>query len=464
MPLLRNKNVVVSKIDLISADGKTRIDVRQIVKEFTIYEDMFTSSLSGSCLLSSSVAIEELLPIIGQDRISVEFRSEDASSTISLVFVIYKLSNIKQTSDRSQIMTVDFMTIEGIQNAKTKVSKYFDKEFTENVRSIYSTLESKKQLVIKSQDINRFKDKILVPNWTPFYAINFLANRSMKIASGNKATNYIFYEKITDTGNGSEYIFGSLDTIMGSAEIKKVYIKLEANVQEPIAGENDSKKSKLASNNVEKYQLNTAFDYLADLAAGTLAGTIIAPDITRKRWNKYTQDYFTDFKSSASLESNSNVAEGQDERSSTPADSSIFVMPKHKGLFARKLTNGDVESEESSHLEETSWRRNSFMQKFGDTKCTIRVAGDSSLRVGDVVQWKIPAASPMITEQKKYSRYLENKWLITSIAHTVNDAEGYTQNIEMVKDSLVFAIPKTNLFDILKRIADTFTNFARTLF
>lgn len=439
MALLQHKDFSLQALEIENSAGNSRIDIRRIFKELIIHEDMFSTVMAGSVMVVTSLPIDEVLPLTGQDRINIAFRSADKRNVIRQSFVLYKTSDIARNTDRSYMMILHFASPEAFINEKVRVCRQFDKEFSNNVVSAYAALGSDKPLTIGGQ--TKQKDKVLIPNWTPFYTINWFAHRSTPIDSSATATNYLFYEKISPGGNGSEFTYMPLNRIVGQNAVK-TYIHTESNV-----GDGDKKQSDLNRNNVESYKIDSTYDHMKELSTGSLGGSNIMFDITRKRWDRHTYSYFDDFQNSNSLESNPNTASPKSERDAAGPRSHISLHMKEEGIFATSQEDSKIPS---SHLENTVWRRKSFISRHNLTRCLIRTAGDSDLRLGSVVNWNLPSNQPQNSGAKKYNEYFDNRWYVSSIKHIIDNEEGYVQNIELLKDSVPKQLPSGSIFDIIK--------------
>lgn len=442
MALLNVKDVRINRLTIFGVgDSGESIDVRGIVKEFVIYEDMFASTLSADITISESAALTERLPFTGRNTVEIEFESvpvvpRDRVSTISLRFIAYKISDMVERTDRSQVYVISCVSEEAIKNEETKINRAFRKEYTEVAREVFQSLESDKPLSVGEP--NKFSTPILIPNWTPFKTMNLLANRCISNNSGNEACDFFFFEGINKDGAGSTFYFTSIEQFVQNQqgiEQTKRYIKFEVNTIDI----NKSEDRRAAKNNVESFKVVSTTDHLGDIQGGRLAGTVMTVDLKRKRRDIYTNDIAEDFKGDSAINPFLNIPTNENGTTGVDPDSSVVVVPKHRGMFARDNTQRET-GEDSSKTDYTGWRRNAFVGRFGKTKCIIRAPGDSNVRVGDIVIWELPSAQEMTTQKKRH-KYLEDRWIVTAITHRVNDDDGYTQTLELIKDSFVENLP-----------------------
>ncbi len=93
----------------------------------------------------------------------------------------------------------------------------------------------------------------------------------------------------------------------------------------------------------------------------------------------------------------------------------------------------------ASNLERRVQKRDSQLQQLDNIRLTIKVNGDSSLRVGDICNVKIPSAVDS-ENAKDYDAWLNGKYMMTKIKHVFDD-ERYTQEIQIRKDGFEQPLP-----------------------
>ena len=106
-----------------------RLDIRNLITEFNIYESLNGSFLSGDMtLLDATNAIQEL-PITGFERIEFYLRSPGATKGYNFSIksghpmFVYSLKNRQGANPRSQVYTLKFISLEAIRNHQTRVSQ-----------------------------------------------------------------------------------------------------------------------------------------------------------------------------------------------------------------------------------------------------------------------------------------------------------------------------------------------------
>lgn len=455
------KNVDLKEITFISsASGKT-IDIRSVVASFSLYEDLFKPSLTATIMVVAAVPIQEVLPFTGNDVIRLSFKSSDKQTYITVNLVAYAIENTSKI-DNKYVYIVTAASPEYVLSHKKKISASYTGDYSKTVKKIFNTIASPKQIV--ANEPTKYTNTCIIPNWKPFEAIQYYANRSVKANSNSDEADYLFYEQINPNGNGSTFYFRTYGSLVdprrkytNGLTHKKVYRSFEVRA---VDASNTSGFS-MVKDSVEAYVINSTQNLIADLETGSLAGRTLAYDVTRKRYTKNDYDYFSTFAKKFKLDPNPN-APRQDP---IPPESNLRVVSKMQDLYANEEqasdsmgggTVSDSQSKsaaerESSALEKTIWKRLSFLQRVQRTTCTIQTPGDSNLRVGDVVVFKLPRIQSKANTVKEYDSLLQNRWLVAAINHSIDVNTGYTQSIQLIKDSTYTLLPATSLVNIITR-------------
>jgi len=82
----------VTTLKIISSTG-VHIDVSAMVGDITIYEDIFSNTMSGHIILQDSLDLISTLPLIGQEQLILELQTPTLTQKFSKTFYIYKLQN-----------------------------------------------------------------------------------------------------------------------------------------------------------------------------------------------------------------------------------------------------------------------------------------------------------------------------------------------------------------------------------
>ena len=239
-------------------DPEKRIDLSSAWTEINLFEDIYSPAISGDFTVVSSGGFVEGIPIIGEETLEIHMstagaktppmpypgpHSADEPVTKSVNPLIKGKYRIYKNDPPQPLAKVDgsfsykfyFVSEEMITNMKTKVQKAYPT--TMSFGAAYpqmSSPSSSDEITIdqitrslfydcfigtkKPADQNSTSKNFLVepttgtvsyviPNWTPFQALNFLAGRAVSVNSRSPGSNFVFYETLRG------YRFVSIETL-----------------------------------------------------------------------------------------------------------------------------------------------------------------------------------------------------------------------------------------------------------
>lgn len=479
--MIQSKKIDLAKISLISASNGQTVDIRDIVLSVSIFEDILKPTITANILVAASIPLHEALPFTGSDILSLSFKSSDRKKYINLSLVAYSISNAVK-KDNKYVYTIRAASAEYIQSHKSKISKSFKGDYSKVVSTIFNGMGTGKKISTTNPSKNnahiktKYQNQVLIPNWKPFDAIQFFANRSVDAGSSSGAADFLFYEGINADGNGSSYYYRTYESLVDpnrkfatGENYAKIYRSIEVRALDPSSRSN----AQLAKDAVETYVLISSQNLLDDLERGTLAGRTLSFDITNKRYIKTDNSYYEQFNKRKKLDKSPNIP---NDKTKIPPESNLRVISNMSDLYTQpteedKSQNEGSASEQeiislapqevgggggntgkgpSSKQDKTIWERLSFLNRLERTSCVVQVPGDSNLRVGDVVLFQIPRMQSKATTVKEYDSLLQNRWLVSSIHHNIDIENGYRQSVELVKDSLYTQLPQTKLLEWIR--------------
>ena len=106
-----------------------------------------------------------------------------------------------------------------------------------------------------------------------------------------------------------------------------------------------------------------------------------------------------------------------------------------------KAAGGGAEPNiKENQLERRTQIRDSQLQQLDNIKITIKMYGDSSLRVGEIINFYVPSNSTQEGQENISDAFLSGKYLITKIKHEFT-AEKYLMHVQIRKDSWQSDLP-----------------------
>ena len=327
-------------LTLTSPNRKGYIDLKAAWSEFNIYEDIFADCLTANIRLVDGIGLMESVPIIGEETINIKFKTagitkqrEELGSSpfagsqnegiINLKFRVIKISDIAKLNDGMISYKLSLISEEYILNLKQKVKKTSldpvslePRVVSDVVRSLYKQFFEKGR-ISKKIFIEPTKNptNLIIPNYTPFKAFNFLASRAVSAGKHAVGSSFVFYETV----NG--FFFVSLETLMAGGgtgyggsqhegavmaapgaprttelvytapenPVKEVYVvrsKRTRDASDPF------KNIALEMTAVDDYTFSSNFDVLENLSKGMYTNTLLTHDLVRMTYDRLQFDMY----------------------------------------------------------------------------------------------------------------------------------------------------------------------------
>ena len=443
-----------------------------------IYEDLFSNVLKGTLTMIDTQGLAETIPLIGDETLIVSFLTPGGAGTQitaettngdsqtvaeETVRQRFKVYDCKESliENRAKSYQLFFVSEEYVHSSKTKVSKGYSgqkysfivkdalNKINKNIKSVY-----RKKIYIEETSTPQ---NIIVPNWSPFQAINFCASRSLSDdatpqdqtnASANPTPRslgslFVFYEKL-----GTGFFYESIETMIGK---QKSQDNIPLYQYTPKLAENQNNDLRKHYFGVDKFEVMSSFKTLENLKQGLFGSTLITYDPLRMKYDKVKYDYHkstfkrkeerdeltgvtevstqsdsqiddtdrrfhdfistdisaSDFKQNKLISSKSDLIGSNDtviKLATTTRDHEVFNAPGGTsgpaGQFPNETSIGvslktfKDQAARSNRVEDWLLQRQAQIQEFGSIVVNFSVPGNSSRHVGDLVRFEIPTTIP----------------------------------------------------------------------
>jgi len=516
----------LQKLLLTSPNRKGFVDLKAAWSDLNIYEDLFGSYLTGNIQIVDGVGLMESVPIIGEETLQIQvktkglerqrnsnaipgpFEGSQNEGIINLKFRVVKILNVMKLNEGIITYKLSFVSEEAILNLKQKVKKsaldpvtLAPRKISDIVKSIYRQFfqrgrqgRSKRIFVEPTKNLT----DLIIPNQTPFKALNFLASRAVSAGKQAVGSNFVFYESIRG------FFFISMETLMSGGglgystvaaapgsptelvytipqePVKEVYV-----VQPKRMGSNTDEASNIAieMTAVDAYSFSSNFDVLENLTSGMYANRLLTHDLVRMKYDTLdfnmhepssmsgetridpdtgaveiieTQQQAADVKnfsdSFTHLGQGKLATEKQDALGSPESVMSFYPSNfAHDVRFKEDIGTRGVKGEVKSNLNIIPNRVEQWMQsrlvqnqQANNIKLNIRAPGLSTRTVGDLIEFKLPTT--YLEDRDGYTQsqghtYLSGYYLITKLRHHFTK-EKYEIEFEAIKDSLKVPLGK----------------------
>lgn len=429
-------DITIDELVLIRSDG-AEMDIRTLLGEFNLFEDMFKNGLYGNILLLDAGNFVSKFPIVGNEYIRVLMKTPTLSQRIYKTFKIYSITDrmlIQDTGTQSYILHfcsselfIDMLSpIYG--NYSGKVGELVEKIYKENIAIPRNTGETNDEtpLVIFGEPDNEIT--FTSPGWHATHCINWLASRS--IAKDYKSPSFLFYETT------QAFYFANVEALLGeSAKSKSFYREYIYSANNRTNNPDEIRYSKNVDEEykkVEELEVVETFNEFKNSANGYYANRLITLDLFTKKYETFDYDHVASYPDYKHMEDIAGGGKSPME-SNTLRSPASFVQfyPRHEGLFNDKPNNvGDI-------IEKTLPQRVSVVNELTNFKIVVTVPGRTDAEVGSVVYLAYPDARPR-DESDKTSRgedpLFSGFYMVTAIRHKITLLK-HMMIMELVKDS-----------------------------
>jgi len=182
--------VAFKRLELISNDG-VRHNLISSFTDFTLYEDLFSPILTGYVLIVDAHNLISTLPILGGERLVVEFKTPGRDS-IELSLRITKIGH-RDHANKKNVYTLEFISPEGFEDLNVRVSKSFSGNTSALVKRVYKEYFKSN---ISDADLSDTFVKFVSPYWGPLKIINHITTLATYPNNKILTPNYLFYISI----------------------------------------------------------------------------------------------------------------------------------------------------------------------------------------------------------------------------------------------------------------------------
>ena len=428
-------------------EGGEGIDASEGVVDIKYYEDVLSNSVSLTAIITESgesdkksfgnVGILDGLPIRGGEPSHIVIEDHDGHK---LKFkednklYVNRVRNVIAGTQKD-VYAIDFTSRELFANEQCRVVKRYDGKISENVKKILTEatsadvgIKTKKKVTVDETAINY---NFIGNDRKPFYVCTWLASKSIPAEAGKigGAAGYLFYE----THDG--FNFRSIDALFDQkSRGNYIFTNTDDNPREY--------KGKILN-----YEIDRDIDLQSNLTAGTYANRTLFFDFYA--YNYKVRNYSVDESGGAANNKGAGskdkiVTAGKDDLDSV---SDEFRLPISR-VMNRVLDVGTLPSGKDVQEQLDNWKNSPFDPTYDATKTMVQsvmrynqmflvkinimIAGDFSLRAGDMIYCEFPKLStePNTRPNKKSG----GLYMISSLCHSITPKDTYT-SLTLVRDT-----------------------------
>ena len=429
--------VLAGNISKFTIEGKNNsVDItglensnksRAVIGQILYYENIRSNSVTMEVAISETDNLLDSLPIRGGEKCDITLE-DNQKNKIRTTLYINKVTNVNITTQQSEYF-LHLTSEESFKNDQSRVVKRYEGKITDNVRKILTEstsgstgLKTKKEIKVDETAINY---NFIGNNKKPFYICTWLASKSIPSEAGkiNGAAGYFFYE----TNDG--YNFRSIDALF-KQEPRGSYILTGTQNLPP------ETKGKIIN-----YTIDRNINLKSNLTLGTYSNQTIFFDFYSLRYNKI----------------NYNVSEGgvtgSKDKIETAAKEPIELSISNFGeetsrLMTRVKDVGTLPSGKDIEEQLKSWKNSPYDPTYDSEKTMVQsimrynqlfsikinvtIAGDLSLRAGQLIKCNFPEISP--DRSSGVNKRTAGIYMIASLCHKLISTQCVTQ-MTLIRDT-----------------------------
>ena len=434
---------------LIAGSSGNNYNFDSLITELNIFQDIDSPYMSGSIFVTDTSGLYEQLPIFGQERLLFTLRTPGANNTVDFSDyhgAVFNVSSRNPSGNREHSYNINFTTLEGFRNLRTKISKSFKGSIAGMVVEIMKDEDMlgtpKAVMVDPTQNVRKY----VSPNLRPFQIIQYLKEEAI---NEKGEPHYLFYE------NPDGFHFRSLDSLLGELRELSVEAVQEYKLQPPMGTRSigDNMQS------IQGIKLLDSTNTYSNTKAGMFGSTLYQHDILIKSISKYVFDYNTAF--------NTQNATNQETGEFGPMASDIKVDGKKKiwefpdsRIFVHPSASTDLHHEGSStepeyvytHNNAELWMQESISRELEREYFTIQLDlfGDTDIMVGQIIHLTIPSNRGLGKDESSEALdpILSGRYLITQLRHKIDiNAGTHVMVVTAMKDSVIKQTEALKLFN-----------------
>ena len=388
--LIGNKEITLSKFN-----GSDPFNIYSQVRSFDIYESLDNSTVVADFYLADGIDLINKYPLGGEERISLTLQTPGLSS-IKYDFLIESIQGMK-TNDQSNLRSymLRCVTEDFLKNACTVYTKrYTNMSYDDAVQMVIETdLETKVPLITVESTKGKFDYVVNVKR--PFQVIDIIKERAVS-DENNLSSTFVFYQ------DNEGYHFQTIEKLIKD---RKSDVKGKQFFYETGNRSEDYEKG-INARNILSYEVMAQGKQIEKVARGAMKNQFREFDI-------YRGTYF--FKTEYVNSSDHKQFEATDNNNDLNSpDFNAFTskLPALTHMTVKDSLRPEMEHNKNLHYQRP------FLERITQYGVRVRVYGDTTLRVGDVVKLNIPEiyghSGP---GRPKKSEIFSDNYIVTALKH-----------------------------------------------
>ena len=178
----------IDSAKITSSTGEVK-EFKDLIAGIDVYESLLSPYIKVELTIVDSANLLETMPIIGQEKI--ELTIIEGSNIIKRTFYVGSVANFIKANNQAAMYVLKLITPEQMMNSLLLVSQAFSGTIDESINKIVKDY-LKSKINTKESSIGNYS--VIIPNWNPFQAIDWLSRRAMT----SSKVPFAFYETWKD--------------------------------------------------------------------------------------------------------------------------------------------------------------------------------------------------------------------------------------------------------------------------
>jgi len=410
-------DIAGNKIMLKTFNGGNELNIINLVKGFDIYESLDNYTISADFYIAEGIELVNEFPLGGEETIEISFQTP-TRDTVSYKFFVESVQGMK-TNDPANLRSymLRCCTKDFLKNSSMRFTKrYKDLKYHEALDTLLVT-DMGAEESLQTIETTKGKFDYVVNNLRPFQIVDLIKERAVS-AEGNKSSVFVFYQ------DNKGYHFQTVEKLIKDRKggaIGKTFTYDTGNRAE------DYEKS-INVRNILSYETVSQGSAIVKVTQGAMKNEFRQFDLHRGTY--YDKKVYTNPSDQGIFEKT------DDPHDFNSSDYNAFTT-KFPGIT--RMTIKDATRPEMEHNNNVHYQR-AFRERMFQNALRIRVYGDTSIRVGDVVKLKFPEISGLTVKPKQGKIFSEN-YIVTNLKHRCDQ-----RGNNLFEHFLIMDVAKPNQF------------------
>lgn len=420
--------IEIKKCHIKSDVSGKEIDIQPIVIEYNVFESMFVPYITGNMVVVDTLALTSVLPIIGQETISLEFKTplDNFDKSIKQTFRVLRIKDFLRVNERTVKYVIEFMSMEAAKDLVSYISQAFEGPTSKIAQSVFDQHVKAGEKKLKVE-ITSDKRRLVIPNMSPSETMKFLAFEAK--SSQYPTSNYLFFEGLDD------FYFQTMDKFIDDhkKKIKQSQGKTGQSVTHQFnfassdtqSGETDKQKFPLEWRKIHAFKFNSLHDVKDLLISGGIGGTVYGYNPTSGVYTIKTYD-----KKGQPIQL---VTETSNKELFTQTP--WFLNHEHHSKFTFIITNeGEQDANNVDDKINFLAARDVSFARAMYIGMDITVPGNSNLRTGNIIKLAVPEFGATDDIVKENNKFINGLYLVLEVKHSYNKSSGYMTSMKIAKN------------------------------